>query len=228
MPTSVKTLLITLFISLSATALADQATAETEDQWTPPDPGLLKDPTFDARERGERRVWFESQHAGEKSFEFKAEDGILSITRIGIQPWGIARQTIKIADLAGKTLEFSADVSGEFIESQREKMDGTGLSIKVTQGNSRRIMLMEDAEPALSVGTHDWQRQSVRFKVPEKAGKLQLGIFMGLDGTLRVRGPSLHIVEAAPEDAPAEPEASKSSDSQQTESTFATGAPPKD
>lgn len=176
------------------------------DSWAPEDPGYLRDQAFVSDRPGKRSAWFQSQHSGEPSYSFEAVEGVLTIKRIGNEPWGRINQRISARGLAGKTLVFSADVRGNLQPQPNPEHNPTGLSVQikgVPKGMPKMMgtvtLLTVDAEPALAPGEHPWTTQSIIFDVPENAISLEVVVTLGAPGELQVRGPRLTEAQSAPD-----------------------------
>jgi hypothetical protein len=181
------------------------------------DPGLLLDPNFIPESDGRGAAWVFSQHAGEDSYRFDIEDGVLSITRIATQPWGQAVQVVEAEGLEGQWIEFSAELSGSLVEPVRPELEPSGVSMRMLgfpPGTPRIVgrSILEAAvgEPPVVVGELPWTRHAVRIQVPEGTTHIEVAIVLGLGGTLRARNPALRVVEAgvvaAPEPEPGGPD----------------------
>jgi hypothetical protein len=200
--TTMRRILATAITTLILAACTSSESLEPER--TPPDPGLLLDASFVLEADDRRFAWNFIQHAGEDSYIFETADGVLEIRRIATQPWGLAAQRLSARGLEGAVLEFSAELSGSLTALGRPEIEVTGLAVNV-RGISPLIpfsvgkstLLSANVEPGLSVGEHDWHRQSLRFDVPPGATDIEVGIQHGLGGTLRVRWPSLVVLEPA-------------------------------
>ncbi|MET1080761.1 MAG: hypothetical protein ABWY06_22345 [Pseudomonas sp.] len=175
-----------------------------------PEPGLIGNPRFESKANKPNKIaepWLTSQHAGVPSYEFSSLDGVLSIKRVDEQVWAHLAQRIDVSQLHGQTLEFSVELSGTLDQSHGEPLGPTGLGLTLRGKTpdqprsmpNRAILFNQSSEPGMSVGAQDWQRQSLRFKVPttEEARDVEaeLYIVMTLGGELKARGPSLQVVE---------------------------------
>jgi hypothetical protein len=170
---------------------------------------LLEYTGFDTHEGTDTllRPWSFSQHAGEQSYRYTVEGGVLRIQRIGDEPWGMVSQRItqeKLEGLEGTTMEFSVDISADLTEDFGEPMFPTGPSVQIWAHSGEenlhlramagtRLVLSERSE--LGPGTHDWQRHTVRFRVPEHLARLEVNVAMTLGGEIRVRDPHLAVVD---------------------------------
>lgn len=179
-----------------------------------PDPGLLIDAHFPSEVDGRQPAWGFSQHGGDVSYVFSSADGVLSIERTGPEPWGQAVQRVDARDLQGRSVEFSAEISGSFKEDAERQVQATGVGARVLgyppgipRMAGRHIMAFADGAPEIGPGTHPWTRQTLQIDVPEGATDIEVSIRLGMHGTLRARGPSLKVLDTAmpmdPEDAPA-------------------------
>ena len=201
MPFPVARLIIAVALLFAGTG----ALAASSQTWTAPDPGLLRDAAFEADQPGQRRAWSYSQHAGKKSYLFDTVDGVLRIERTGTEPWGMATQRIKAKDLAGRTLEFSAELSGEFPEMTSKPIASTGVVVRVVGYKpdlprmlGKSNLLVGQGEPGLTGTKYDWPRQHVRFTVPDGATDIDVSIVLGRPGQLSARGPQLIDVDSTP------------------------------
>ena len=190
------------YLALLLTVYSQVVTGATDGGWSAPDPGLLRDVTFDAKESGERQAWGRSQHAGENSYRFHFESGVLRIERIGPEPWGQVKHRLDAEPLVGRTLEFSAELSGNFSESEQRQISKTGLSVRVLGYKAgipriagKSILVIAHGVPAIRPNCFGWTPQSVRFDVPEGATDIEVSIRLGIHGTLSVRGPRLVVIE---------------------------------
>lgn len=172
-------------------------------------PGLIRDPLFAlAGESMPLQHWRLYQHAGDASYAMEIQQGEVRIKRIGVEPWGSIEQTLSADAWVGKTLEWSAELSGELGESRGEAFDASGLSVTVMGfGPSdlpmmgARHLLTLTSEPPLSTGPVAPQRYRIRFVVPEgRELELKVAVQLTRDGELRMRAPSLQVIEepAAP------------------------------
>lgn len=168
-----------------------------------PEGGLLLNPAFERGPDGAVVSWAFNQHSGEPSYSFTVDQGTLIIQRVGRERWGQAIQTLPAAGLAGRTLAFSADISGDLGDESGAPSSPTGVGVRIS--GMRRgmpaalgvaILSTHPGRPEIGVGKHDWTEQRVVFEVPESATEIQLSLRLTLDGTLRVRNPRL--VEVAP------------------------------
>lgn len=172
------------------------------------DPGLIVNPAF-ADAAGGNAIgspWAAVQHGGESSYLFGARNGVLRIERVGTQPYGQVVQVLPAEKLRGKTVEFSADLSGELESINNPSVpwaDHTGLSI-IVKGYStnprmrmlgKRVLLESRSEPGLAPGSHDWTHCRVVVKVPEQATEIEVGIRLVLNGVLKARSPALVMLQ---------------------------------
>lgn len=196
------------YLALVLTFHSQIVSAAMDGGWSAPDPGLLRDATFDAKESGERPAWGASQHAGETSYRFHFESGVLRIQRIGPEPWGQVRHRIDAEALVGRTLEFSAELSGNFSASGQRQTSTTGLGVQVLGYKAgipriagKRTLYTAEGEPSISPYCIGWTPQSVRFDVPAGATDILLSIRLGMYGTLSVRGPRLVGIKPVKDEA---------------------------
>ena len=150
---------------------------------------LLLDTTFELS--GEAtRVWRYSQHTGERSFVYAAEDGELELTRISGQPWMILKQRLSNSELSGARIRFSAELKGDLpaepkIHAFEHK---AGLYLRLGRGRA------ELADHDYNVGSFDWQRIELDRQLPSSLSRLEAGFVHQAGGTLWARNPKLVIV----------------------------------
>ncbi|HEY7884925.1 MAG TPA: hypothetical protein VIC08_08280 [Cellvibrionaceae bacterium] len=176
--------------------------------YTPPPAGEIKNPTFTLGAQNVPEHWSLQQHSSSDSYSLAVNDGVLSISRVGDEPWGVVKQTIRTRDMApflGKTLEFSADISAEFTDEYGEPYEPPALMVRLRGLRAgtpamlgRSNILTERTNIETLTGYLPWRRYTVRFDVPEageaSAVDLELNILMTSGGVMHVRGPSLVVV----------------------------------
>ena len=167
------------------------------------DGGLLLNPTFARGADGEIVSWAFVQHTGQPSYRFDTDGRTLLIERVGRERWGQAIQTLPADGLAGRTLEFSAEIAGQLDDHSGPPSSPTGVGVRISgmrpgmpAALGVAILSSLPGQPEIGVGRHDWTEQRVVFEVPESATEIQLSLRLTLDGTLRVRNPRL--VQLAP------------------------------
>lgn len=186
--------------------------------YEPPDPGLIANPTFAPEDDAERvgAPWFASQHAGGRSFDTSVSDGVLTIERIGTEPWGHTIQSVPAEELQGRRVEFSVELAGSL--QPVDKASETGKTLKgyhdtglgaVVKGyrddpRLRRLLgkttleTVKSEEP-LEPGEHDWRRHRLVFDVPENATEIEVQIRLTHNGVLKARGPRLVALDESDE-----------------------------
>lgn len=159
---------------------------------------LLSDPEFEVEKTGPDAIWRLSQHAGPASYRWVVDDGVLSATRTGPEPWGQATQVLRGEELVGRRLVFIAELAGDLEPDSELTVEPTGIGVRV-KGRppgtpavlEAAIQLSRIGEPPLPRGRFDWTEQRVEFVVPEGAQQVEVSIRLGTGGTLRVRNPQL-------------------------------------
>jgi hypothetical protein len=201
---------LALGLSACADGMTDRASVAAEGfDGSSHDPGLLRDSRFEPESDSRPFAWVYTQHAGEESYKFEVEEGVLSITRIATQPWGQATQTVSAEGLEGVWVEFSAELSGSLVEPVRPELEPSGVGIRVLgfpPGTPRiigkSILATEVGEPPIAVGELSWTRQALRLLVPEGATEIEVAIRLGLGGVLHARRPSLLVLRDEEVNAP--------------------------
>lgn len=177
-------------LALCAIFVLAGATAEA----APTDIKLIN-PSFEAPANGARAPgWIPSQHTGpDRNYEWAvdsetATDGKASyrIKRLSPQVFGMINQGVIVAEHAGKTLEFSAEMKGQDIGP-----DGWVLVVNVENRNA----ILEQVRSTPVTGKQDWKRSIVRFKLPADAYELKLGVMLLDSGTGWVDDVKLRVVD---------------------------------
>lgn len=142
------------------------------------------------------RYWTRVQHAGDKSFEASIAEGVLTIDKIGVEPWYYFRQFVDAEDLQGKTLAFTAEMELDLTEPAIRHgfgVDGGGLYVLV-RSSSRKILLKSELENEPRIGKTDWVPMQHVFKVHPRAKTIEVAFVHMADGSMRVRNPLLKEV----------------------------------
>ncbi|MEP1470033.1 MAG: hypothetical protein ABJK20_02095 [Halieaceae bacterium] len=168
---------------------------------------FLNDSDFSKEaESGRSKHWTGIQHAGEKSFKVSFEGPIAVIEKIGSQPWFLYRQRLRTDQFSSLKMAFTAEIN---LSSDEKAMSGNedglaGLRLAAIGSSGKPIMR---AENRLSEGSerNEWHTVQVIMQVPKATKSLQASIFHESVGTLRVRNPSLRLVEGTTEDCPLSP-----------------------
>ncbi len=159
---------------------------------------LISDNAFDTIHAGRaERKWHISEHAAGKSFDFSVANGEMSIEKTGIEPWTVITQSVDSKPLAGKVVEFSAELKMDLRTAEPEHgfTQGAGLTFLAREGNKPVVRSTLDHDPRM--GQHDWHQARLVFKLPRKLSYLQVGFIHQASGTIEIRNPSLR--EVAPD-----------------------------
>ncbi|MDO3387901.1 hypothetical protein QWI17_18800 [Gilvimarinus sp. SDUM040013] len=184
---------------------ASSSSSSTAPDYVAPDPGYLKSAVFELSEQGQLANWTLLQHSSDTSYSVTVDDGVLSLTRTGDEPWGKVRQLLKgdaVKPLLGKTLKFSADIKADFTSQWGEAMEPPAMTVLVkgvrvgAPAMLGKSIIVSKKTPVsdLSMGV-SWHRYSVEFTLPTAAEvrgiDLELSFLMTEGGTMYVRGPAL-------------------------------------
>lgn len=159
---------------------------------------FLLDPGFTGRnDLGYLTHWKSLQHAGENSFDVAIENGELTITKTGTQPWFMFRQSIKAEQLAGKKLAFEAELKFDLQPPAVASMFtmGGGLQLAAKPGSSGRPLLRSSMNHEPRLGKVDWHAVQVIVQLPRRTSLIELGFAHQADGILQVRQPSFRLVD---------------------------------
>jgi hypothetical protein len=156
-------------------------------------PELIVDPLFTAV-TGSDSAWQYRQHAGTRSFSVAAQDGVLTLERVGSEPWAVFRQSITDERLSGATIRFTADLRGDVSPNAGHGFEAkAGLFLQIAKYSDA---FMGDQNP--NSGQWDWQTFSVTKTVPAGANSIQVGfIHQAGEGAIEARNPSLVLVDCA-------------------------------
>ena len=156
---------------------------------------LLIDVEFDDLIAG---AWYYTQHAGERSFDISSQQGLLSITRVGKEPWMILKQRVELPETGPnltRTIIMSSDLKGQ-VETE-PLLHGfehvAGLFLQPSK--SPRSARLADHQP--NQGVWDWQRFEVSVPVRPGSDQVQAGFIHQAGGSLWARNPSLVLMECA-------------------------------
>lgn len=165
---------------------------------------MLEDPDFAEYESGHFNKWGTQQHAGEKSYEFSSEKGVLIIRRTGVEPWGAVTQRVSVQGLAGKTLRLQVEVKGRFKARELHGLDPSSVKMVVhgwPANPALRVMgltdlahIGRDLDVNMPVGK--WQTVQLDVELPKDAVDVELYFVMAYDGELQVRSPRLYVLDA--------------------------------
>ena len=146
--------------------------------------------------------WSTLQHAGDKSYEFTAHNGVVTIQRIGTEPWGVLAQRIPLDLPAGEQLQLKAMVRGNFPKDQGEPFQSSSVKLVVQGWNANpalRFLGLQDLlevtqEIPLQPGLSRWQEVSLDVVIPENAVSVEVFFVMAYEGELHVKAPSLQTM----------------------------------
>lgn len=159
---------------------------------------LLVDPRFETVSNAEGSNWSVIQHTGERSYEWNAEDGVLSARWLGPEIDGHVAQMIPARGLEGKSVRFSVELSGDLEAIEGVPRELSGLQVEVqgmVPGLPRALgigpLFTLAGSPPVEPGKFGWMVQEIVFEVPQEATHIRVSIGLGMDGVLRFRNPVL-------------------------------------
>lgn len=144
------------------------------------------------------RPWSSGQHAGEKSFSTSVDNGVLTIEKIGTQPWFRFSQAPQARSLQGASLVFRSEI--------RLALDTDGPGHGFDPGGGLQVLVWGDPDPVTGgdrlvfdstmaheprLGTTDWMEVTVAFTVPPTATRMRVGFVQQANGNMQVRNPGL-------------------------------------
>ena len=159
---------------------------------------LLSDPEFSTlMQPMNARAWSYSQHAGDKSFEYSASDGILTFERVGGESWGLLAQRVDPGELGGRRVEYSAELKLDLKEPADTHGFGYGGGLSLLAKVYNRVALTSSLDHEPPMGVHDWRPVRVVVDLPVGADYLRVGFLNQAGGKYAVRNPSLRTVTEA-------------------------------
>lgn len=156
---------------------------------------LLQDPGFtNLMEPLHSGAWRYSQHAGDKSFEYSARDGVLTFEKVGSESWGLLTQRVDTEELDGKRVEYSAELKLDLDDPIEAHGFGYGGGLSLLAKTNNRVVLDSSLDHEPHMGVHDWQEVRVVIDLPKGISSLRVGFLHQAGGKYQVRNPSLHTV----------------------------------
>lgn len=162
--------------------------------------------------------WNSTQHGAIPSFLVTADDGIVTVERIGPEPWYNLVQFVDLKSSAGHAMLLEADLklslnSDDWPHALEPK---GGLQVGIWALGEiamlgPRLTLESVAEHSPNLGETDWFRAQVRFTVPERPQRSRVGLIHQANGSLSVR--DIALFDCGPAPMP-EPEAEAESESE--------------
>lgn len=158
----------------------------------------LQDSDFALEQKNSRsNTWITLQHAGEPSYTFTTENGELTISKTGPQPWGIFKQQLRNTDLGGERMSFSAELKLTLDGSASQALLKGGGLILTAKSGRRRVLLSSKLNHEPRLGHTDWFPVEVIIDIPGNTQDIDLGFVLQAGGMFQVRKPSFHRVDAS-------------------------------
>jgi hypothetical protein len=155
----------------------------------------LQDVDFALEAQSSRsRHWTGIQHTGEKSFAVAIGDGVLSIDKVGPEPWFLYRQRLPAQELAGERVVFSADLRLLGRAAGGPERVGQAGGLKLAAASAGRSGLRLEQRLADGEAAAQWQPLRIIAEVPRYTDTLELSFFHESDGVLEVRSPALQVL----------------------------------
>ena len=163
---------------------------------------FLNDADFSAEAESSRsKHWTGIQHAGEKSFKVSFEGPVAVFEKTGSQPWFLYRQHLRTDQFATLKVAFTAEVrlSAREAETGEKDDDLAGLRL-AAMGSSGKPILRAENRMSDASERDEWQVVQVIMQVPKATKSLKANVFHESEGTLRMRNPSLRLVDETTKD----------------------------
>jgi len=165
-------------------------------------PGWVRNAEFGVDEDGQIGEWVFSHHANHGSYRWTSAQGVLAVERIGPEPWGKAFQMHEVSQWVGRTVEFSAELSGELRTGEQPVITPSGISLQIhglPSGGHRllgqTVLQVVEGQPELPGGAFDFQPQRLQVTIPDGARELEIIVQLGHYGILRARRLSLTPID---------------------------------
>ena len=186
----------TFGVAAVSVMLSSCGAAQDIDSCAPLGESYLQDADFELeRLDGKSLHWRSKQHAGEPSFETDISNGVLTIRKIGTQPWLLYWQRLQSDEFAGKRLAFSAEMKLDEASTDSQRVQPPArLSLKALSKDKkelRRFYLDFSPKPGMT----DWQPIQMVVNLPPRATIVVLGFLVQADGALLIRNPSFSEVD---------------------------------
>ena len=123
-------------------------------------------------------LWMARQHARSGSYALAVDDGVLSITKVGKEPWYTLTQTVAKGGLSGRTVRYEADLKLNITDPT----PAHGFPYEAglffgARNRQKRYLIRSVAEHEPDSGDADWQRIVLEFEIPAKVSELEAGFF---------------------------------------------------
>ena len=156
---------------------------------------LLQDSTFSTLDKPKReQAWRYSQHAGEKSFIYSAQNGILRFEKTGDEPWALLTQNADTESTKGQRIEYSAELKLDLKDPRTTHGFGYGAGLSLMAKKNNRVILSSSLDHEPHMGIHGWHTARVIADLPKGTTYLRLGFLHQAGGSFQIRNPSLRLV----------------------------------
>jgi hypothetical protein len=156
----------------------------------------LQDVDFAQEAQSSRsKHWTGIQHTGEKSFAVAIADGVLSIDKVGSQPWFLYRQRLPAEELAGERVVFSAELRLVGRAAGGPERVGNAGGLKLSALSAGKAGLRLEQRLAAGEPAEQWQPLRIIAALPRYTDILELSFFHESDGVLEVRAPALQVLD---------------------------------
>lgn len=185
-----------LCILACSALLAACATEPDKNPCAPSGKNYLGDADFALEEHDSRsKYWGALQHAGERSFSYSVKEGVLSIKKIGEQPWFLFRQRLRTTELSGQTVIFTAQARwSTTLPDYQPLSSDSGLALTALAASGKILLQSAQAHTPLELNA-DWQTLLVVVEIPTGTRTIEAAFMHQAEGTLQVRNPQLTITK---------------------------------
>lgn len=181
-----------------STLLSSYGAAQDTDVCAPLGESYLQDADFELERLDGKSVhWRLKQHAGEPSFETDINDGVLTIRKIGTQPWLVYWQRLKGNEFAGKRMAFSAEMKWDKPETDTRGVQSQARLNLIAFAKDNKILKRFNLAYHPNPDKSGWQPLQMVVKLPPKTNFIDLGFVHEADGVLLIRNPSFYLVDAS-------------------------------
>ena len=190
---------LTITSLLTATQVAATESNPASDSACPTEANLLRDVDF-AGIRGEgKRIWRPRQHARGNDFRYAAEEDVLTIEKIGKEPWFLLVQRLDQALPAGTELQYDATLALNTREPAHAHEFGYVSGLYLVGKAGRKDVFRFQAEHEPNIGEYPAQQGVTRVTAEADLTRIEVGFIHQSDGSFTIQSPRLIDLGAHPE-----------------------------
>ena len=151
--------------------------ASAQAEACPPEANLLQDAEFATLAGGPKRVWGARQHSRGQDFRATADAGLLTIEKIGHEPWFVMSQRVDREFPAGTELQYDALLTLDTHEPKDRHGFGYVSGLHLVGKSGRRSVVRATGEHEPNIGQHPEQRVVSRVTPATAISQIDVGSF---------------------------------------------------